>query len=58
VWGLCRDESILYIRGVSPHFFQQVNMSKGSRPRPIKDRKKFDDNWDRIFGKKKEKDSK
>ena len=28
-------------------------MSKGSRPRPIKDRKKFDDNWDSIFGKRK-----
>ena len=27
-------------------------MSKGSAPRPIPDRKKFDKNWDRIFGKK------
>jgi hypothetical protein len=26
---------------------------KGSKPRPIKDQKQFDDNWDRIFGKKK-----
>lgn len=25
---------------------------KGSKPRPISDRKKFEDNWDRIFGKK------
>lgn len=25
---------------------------KGSSPRPIKDRKQFEDNWDKIFGKK------
>lgn len=25
---------------------------KGSDPRPIADKKKFDENWDRIFGKK------
>jgi hypothetical protein len=23
---------------------------KGSTPRPITDRKKFEDNWDKIFG--------
>lgn len=28
---------------------------KGSDPRPITDRKKFEENWDRIFGKKPEK---
>lgn len=29
-------------------------MSKGSKPRPLSiDRKTFDDNWDRIFGKNK-----
>jgi hypothetical protein len=28
-------------------------MSKGRKPRPIPDRKKFEDNWDRIFGKPK-----
>ena len=27
---------------------------KGSDPRRSIDKKKFDDNWDRIFGKKKE----
>ena len=27
---------------------------KGSKPRPIENRKKFEDNWDRIFSKKKE----
>jgi hypothetical protein len=28
---------------------------KGSKPRPLSvPRKKFDENWDRIFGKKKE----
>ena len=26
---------------------------KGSKPRPVKDQKKFDDEWDRIFGKSK-----
>ena len=25
---------------------------KGSKQRPTKDQKKFDDNWDAIFGKK------
>jgi len=33
-------------------------MSKGSRQRPINDRKKFDENWDRIFGKKKKEEKK
>jgi len=28
-------------------------MSKGSKPRPVQDRKQFEDNWDRIFGQKK-----
>jgi len=29
---------------------------KGSKPRPLSvPRKKFDENWDRIFGRKKEK---
>ena len=27
-------------------------MSKGSNPRPIQDKQKFDENWDKIFGKK------
>ena len=27
-------------------------MSKGSSPRPIPNPKQFEDNWDRIFGKK------
>ena len=26
---------------------------KGSAPRPIPDRKKFEDNWDKIFSKEK-----
>jgi hypothetical protein len=33
----------------------QWHGGKGSRPRPV-DKKKFDDNWDRIFVKKKEED--
>ena len=37
----------------------QWHGGKGSRPRPYSvDKKKFDDNWDRIFGKKEEKDKK
>ena len=28
-------------------------MSKGDKPRPVKDQKQFDDNWDKIFNKKK-----
>ena len=28
-------------------------MSKGSRPRKIKNKKQFDLNWDKIFGRKK-----
>ena len=32
-------------------------MGKGSAPRPIEiDRKKFEDNWDKVFGKKDKKD--
>lgn len=35
------------------------NGGKGSDPRPFTDRKKFEDNWDAIFGKKdSEKDKK
>ena len=29
-------------------------MGKGSKPRPIPDRKQYEENWDRIFGKKKQ----
>ena len=29
-------------------------MGKGSTPRPIPNRKQFEDNWDKIFGKKDE----
>lgn len=31
---------------------KDINMSKGSTPRPIKDRKKFDEEYDRLFPKK------
>lgn len=31
---------------------------KGSKPRPIPNRDKFEDNWDKIFGKKPKKESK
>jgi hypothetical protein len=27
-------------------------MGKGSSPRPIPNQKQFEDNWDKIFGKK------
>lgn len=34
---------------------EQWHGGKGSRPRPYSvDKKNFDENWDRIFGKKKE----
>jgi hypothetical protein len=33
-------------------------MSKGSAPRPINDRKKFEENWDKIFGDKKKEEKK
>ena len=26
-----------------------MTLSKGSKPRPITDKQKFDDNWDKIF---------
>jgi hypothetical protein len=32
-------------------------MGKGSKPRPIPDRKQYEENWDRIFGKKKQDES-
>jgi len=32
-------------------------MSKGSRPRKILDKKKYRENWDKIFGKKTQKQS-
>lgn len=31
-------------------------MGKGSSPRPIPNQKQYEDNWDRIFGKKNGKD--
>ena len=35
----------------------QWHGGKGSSPRPFSvDKKKFDDNWDKIFGKKEKKD--
>jgi hypothetical protein len=33
----------------------QTHGGKGSTPRPIADRKKFEDNWDAIFKKKDDK---
>jgi hypothetical protein len=33
-------------------------MSKGSKPRPIPDRKKFEENWDKIFNDKKKEEKK
>ena len=35
----------------------QWHGGKGSRPRPT-DKKKFDENWDRIFGNKKKEEEK
>lgn len=33
-------------------------MSKGSKPRPIPNPDKYRDNWDRIFGQKKQQEKK
>ena len=33
-------------------------MSKGSKQRPIEDKKKFDENWDKIFKQPKPKEKK
>jgi len=33
--------------------YQRKKMSKGSKQRPIKDRKKFEENWEKIFKKEK-----
>ena len=30
----------------------EFSMSKGSNPRPIPNRKQFEENWDKIFKKK------
>lgn len=35
-----------------------IMSGKGSSPRPIPNQKQFEDNWDRIFGKKDEGKSK
>ncbi len=32
--------------------YKATHGGKGSRPRPIEDKKQFEDNWDKIFGKK------
>jgi hypothetical protein len=43
------------------HSRERIPMSdggKGSKPRPIPDPKKFEENWDKIFGKKPKKESK
>ena len=34
------------------------NGGKGSDPRPFTNRKQFEDNWDKIFGKKDKKEDK
>ena len=33
-------------------------MSKGSKQRPVEDKKKFDENWDKIFKKPEPKEKK
>ncbi|HNL81780.1 MAG TPA: hypothetical protein PKG56_00185 [Chitinophagaceae bacterium] len=32
-------------------------MSKGSKQRPVANKQQFDDNWDKIFGKKETKET-
>lgn len=36
--------------------YKPSNGGKGSKPRPVRDRKSFEDNWDKIFAPKPKKD--
>jgi hypothetical protein len=38
--------------------YKATHGGKGSKPRPIEDKKKFEDNWDAIFGTKDKRDAK
>ncbi len=38
--------------------YKATHGGKGSKPRPIEDKKQFEDNWNRIFGSKDKKDAK
>ena len=38
--------------------YKATHGGKGSKPRPIEDKKKFEDNWDKIFGSKEKQDAK
>jgi hypothetical protein len=50
------DKPSRIFNGLSYLYVVVARMSgKGDRPRPMKDRKKFEENFDRIFGKRKEK---
>ena len=52
---LANDSQLLDNQSNRQHARERIPMShggKGSKPRPIPDRKKFEDNWDSIFKKK------
>ena len=38
--------------------YKATHGGKGSKPRPIQDKKKFEDNWDKIFAPKEKQDAK
>jgi len=38
--------------------YKATHGGKGSKPRPIEDKKQFENNWDRIFGSKEKQDAK
>ena len=44
---------ILLITGESKMSYKPSDGGKGSKPRPVEDKKKFEDNWDKIFKKPK-----
>jgi len=38
--------------------YKATHGGKGSKPRPITDKKQFEDNWDKIFAPKEKQDAK
>ena len=52
---ISQESNRLYAR---KRVFTMSDRGKGHKPRPIPDPKKFEENWDKIFGKKPKKDTK
>ena len=54
---LLNDSQLLNNQSNRKHTRERIRMrdgGKGDKPRPIPDRKKFEENWDSIFKKKQE----